>query len=188
MRLPRFLLAGVLLFAAVLLLTALFAQPPFHHAGAVAFAVFTPLWLTVTVVNAALGVFSAGYRPREEALVALPVFGVPALVAGLAWWFAGDRLITSARLPFLLLAGVCLWAAIALLAALMVPSGALHFAAAVFVPLWTMLMIANLLIGVVVADYSVAEELPILFLNLVPPLLPALAAPTLTRRLPTRRS
>ncbi|NMO53651.1 hypothetical protein HH310_20995 [Actinoplanes sp. TBRC 11911] len=195
MRLPRLLLAGVLLFTAVLLLTALFAQPPFRSVGVTAFAVFTPLWLAVAVVNAAMGVYAAGYRPAEESVVLAPVFGVPALIAGLVWWWTWDRwhggpLIGAGRAPAILGAGMALWLAITLLAGLLVPNAtaaaALRVAAVLFVPLWLALTVVNLLIGVFAAGYSAAEEIPVLLLNLLPPVAVAGAAAVAVGRSPRR--
>jgi hypothetical protein len=189
-RLPRLLLAGLLLFTAVLLLTALFAQPPFRSTGVSAFAVFTPLWLALSIVNAAMGVYAAGYRPAEEATVLAPVFGVPALVAGLAWWWTwshwhGGPLIASGRAPAVLGAGLALWLAIALLAGLLVPNAtaasALRVAAVLFAPLWLALTVVNLLIGVIAAGYSTGEEIPVLLLNLLPPVLLSGVAAVLVR-------
>ena len=180
MRLPRLLLAGALLYAAVRLLTGLFAQPPFDQVGAVAAAVFLPLWLTVSVVNAAIGVYSAGYRPREEATVLLPVFGGPALLALVVWWLTSGAPLTHGRTLWILAAGIALWLALAVLGGLLLPRAtravALRFAAAVFLPLWVTLMVVNLLIGVVVAGYGVGEELLVLLLNVAVPAVVAAGA------------
>jgi hypothetical protein len=184
MRLPRFVLAGLLLFAAVFLLTALFAQSPYRWVGATATAIFLPLWLVITIVNAAIGVRSAGYRPVEEAAAAIPVFGLPAVAAGVTWWFSayrwdGGPLVTSGRTPLILAAGIALWLTIALLTGLLSPdsptAGAIRRAAAVFIPLWVALQIVNLLIGVAVG-HPVLEEIPILLLNVAIPALVAVAA------------
>ena len=48
--------------------------------------VFLPLWLIGAGVNLYLGVKTAGYTVREEAPIFLVVFGIPAVVALLAWW------------------------------------------------------------------------------------------------------
>jgi hypothetical protein len=189
-RLPRLLLAGLLLFTAVLLLTALFAQPPFRSTGVTAFAVFTPLWLALSIVNAATGVYAAGYRPAEEATVLAPVFGVPALVGGLVWWWTwshwhGGPLIDTGRAPAILGAGLALWLAIVLLTGLLVPNAtaasALRVAAVLFVPLWFALTVVNLLIGVLAAGHSTGEEIPVLLLSLLPPVLLAGVAAVLAR-------
>ncbi|MCO8269821.1 hypothetical protein M1L60_04350 [Actinoplanes sp. TRM 88003] len=184
MRLPRFLLAGVLLAGSVLLLTELFA---YRASGAVAFSIFTSVWLTLSIVNAGLGVFSAGYRPSEEAAALLPVFGLPAALAGVAWWAWPDGpTLPSPRLFWFLLAGLALWAAIALLAALLIPHAtretALRTAVAIFLPLWLALQVVNLLVGVLIENYSVAEELLILALNFVLTAAMPLAASRLAQR------
>jgi len=172
-RLPRLWLAGALLLVAVFLLTGLFAQPPFDAVGPVATAVFVPLWLTIAVTNAAVGVYSAGYRPQEEAPVLLAVFALPAAVAGVGWWLVSLEPIETARTPVVLLAGVALWLALALLGDLLLPGAtratALGFAAAVFLPVWLALMVVNLLIGVLAAGHGVGEELGFLLLNVLVP-------------------
>ncbi|CAM3810835.1 hypothetical protein KIPE111705_26175 [Kibdelosporangium persicum] len=169
MRLPRFLLAGVLLYVSLFVLVALFTAP----VGAIAAIVFWPLWYAVATVNAAVGVFAAGYKIGEEAAVMAAVFGIPAAVAGVGWlasarWWAGGPLILSGRTAFVLGAGVLLWAAIRVLSGLLTakPSGT---AALVFMPLWFLFCLANLLVGVIVAGYGVGEEIPILLLNFAVP-------------------
>ncbi|WP_250030313.1 hypothetical protein [Paractinoplanes maris] len=184
MRLPRFVVAGILLAGSVLLLTKLFAA---EAPGAVAFGVFTPLWLALSVVNAGIGVFSAGYRPGEEAMVLLPVFGVPALAAGVAWWIWPDGPpLGDVRLLWFIVAGVALWAVIALLAGLLIPHAtketALRTAVAVFLPVWLALQVVNLLIGVFVEDYSVGEELVVLLFTFAVPA----AAPIVASRIVQR--
>ncbi|HWW58119.1 MAG TPA: hypothetical protein VN047_14605 [Sphingopyxis sp.] len=42
---------------------------------------FLPLWLIVSVGNLLVGVLYAGYGWAEEAVIWLPVFGLPAVVA-----------------------------------------------------------------------------------------------------------
>ncbi|WP_433720416.1 hypothetical protein ACQP2Y_35495 [Actinoplanes sp. CA-051413] len=123
-RLPRFLAAGLLLFAATLVLSALLASGP---RGLIAAGVFVPLWYVIAVLNAWLGVVWAGYPVRAEIAVFGLVFGVPAVVAvvvgslyspevggGRIWflWAAGVRsagysvaeelpiLLANAALPF----------------------------------------------------------------------------------------
>jgi hypothetical protein len=190
-RLPRFLLAGVLLLAAVFLLTSLFAQPPFHGVGVTAAAVFLPAWCVISVVNARLGVVSAGYRPAEEALVLLPVFGVPAVLAGLGWLASstvwdGGPVIQTGRAPALFAAGLALWGAILLIAGLLTrtpsPARSAATAAAVLVPLWVLLCLVDLTIGVLAAGYTVAEEIPVFLLNVALPAAVAVAAWGLARR------
>jgi glucose dehydrogenase len=46
-----------------------------------ALPLFLPLWALVSVANMVVGVLYAGYGWAEEALVLIPVFGVPALAA-----------------------------------------------------------------------------------------------------------
>lgn len=169
MRLPRFALAGIVLFAAIFALTALFAGP----VGAIAAIVFWPLWYAITSVNAAVGVFAAGYKAGEEIVAALGVFGIPAAVAGFGWlasslWWDGGPVVHSGRTFVVLGAGLLLWGAVRLLAGLLIarPNGT---AAAVFLPLWLLFCLANLLAGVIVAGYSVAEEIPILLLDFAVP-------------------
>ncbi|WP_127507238.1 hypothetical protein [Actinoplanes solisilvae] len=170
----------------VVLLANLFAHEP---PGAVAFAVFAATWLPVSVINAGMGVFSAGYRASEEATVFLPVFGGPAAVAGAAWAIWPDGLsLGGPRFGWFLVAGLALWGGIALLADLLIPRAArevaLRTAAVVFVPLWFALLVVNLLIGVLVDDYSVGEEVLVFVLNVVVPSGVALAGLRL-RRVPS---
>jgi hypothetical protein len=178
MRLLRYAVAGVLLFGSVLALTALFAQPGFRWAGVVAAAVFVPLWYAITAVNAYLGVTSAGYPVRDEALVFAPTFGLPAVIAGITGWasrqfWGGGPVVHGARPVFVLLAGLALWAAvvvlIGLLAGLPTVSASLGPATMIFGPLWILLCVTELVVGVRAAGYGVAEELPILALNVVVP-------------------
>lgn len=57
-------------------------------AAGIAFAAkcFTPVWLVVASVNRWVGVSHAGYTVRQEALILVPVFAVPAAVAALLAW------------------------------------------------------------------------------------------------------
>jgi len=55
-------------------------------ATAAAALVFIPLWLAAAVANLWLGVARAGYPVRDEAPVFALVFGLPCVVALLAWW------------------------------------------------------------------------------------------------------
>jgi hypothetical protein len=52
----------------------------------VAVKCFLALWLIATLVNMWAGVSKAGYSIRDEAPVALLVFGVPAIASLLIWW------------------------------------------------------------------------------------------------------
>jgi hypothetical protein len=177
MRLPRFLLAGILLFAAILGMSALLLA---DGVGAIAAVIFLPLWYAVAAVNAGIGVFAAGYRAREEAVVMLAVFGIPALLACVVWWASsavwdGGPVVHSGRTPVVLATGVVLWLAILVLAGLLTPK-AIQTAALVFMPLWLLICVGNLLVGVIAAGYGVGEEIPILLLNFVIPAAVALAA------------
>ncbi len=56
---------------------------------ATAATAFIPVWLLVAATNLWVGVHHAGYALREELPILLPVFGVPALAAGvIVWWLA----------------------------------------------------------------------------------------------------
>ena len=58
-------------------------------AGLVAGAkIFLPLWLIGAGVNMWIGVSRAGYSVREELPIFLVVFAIPAVVAGVVWWWA----------------------------------------------------------------------------------------------------
>ncbi|WP_051795514.1 hypothetical protein [Kibdelosporangium aridum] len=169
MRLPRFLLAGILLYVSLFALTALFTAP----VGAIAAILFWPLWYAIATVNAAVGVFAAGYKVSEEATVLLPVFGIPALIAGFGWiasaqWWNDGPVVHSGRTAIVLGAGVVLWLAIRVLSGLLTPKPS-GTAALVFMPLWFFFCVGNLVVGVVVAGYSVGEEIPILLLNFAVP-------------------
>jgi len=48
--------------------------------------IFLPLWLVAAGVNMWLGVSQAGYSVADESPIFLGIFGVPAALAGLAWW------------------------------------------------------------------------------------------------------
>jgi hypothetical protein len=191
MRLLRYAVAGVLLYGSVLALTALFAQPGFRWVGVTAAAIFVPLWYAITAVNAYLGVTSAGYPVRDEALVFVPTFGVPALVAAVIGWASrrywdGGPVVHGGRWVVMLIAGLALWAAIVvligLLAALPTVGAGLGPATMIFAPLWVLLCVADLVVGVRAAGYGVAEELPILLLNAVVPVGVAVLAWRLTAR------
>jgi hypothetical protein len=184
MRLSRFVLAGLLLAGSVLLLTKLLAR---EASGAAAFAVFTSVWLTLAVTNAGMGVFAAGFKPSEEALVLLPVFGVPAAVAGLAWWaWPHGPPLAGARFLWFWAAGLSLWASIALLAGLLIPHAtretALRTAAVVFLPIWLALLVVNLLVAVLSQDYPVTKELAVLLFNAAFPAAMSVVASRLAQR------
>jgi hypothetical protein len=190
-RLPRFLLAGLLLLTAVLLLTGLFAQPSYRWVGVSAAAAFIPLWYAVSVVNTWIGVASAGYPLRAEAPVFVAVFGVPAAVAGALAWASrarwdGGPIVHTGRMPVIVVAGLALWAAIVLLAGLLAqaPSfrGVAGPALVAFAPLWLLICLVNLGIGVTAAGYGVLEETPILLANAALPIAIAFAAYRLAGR------
>jgi len=85
MRTLLFLLAGVLLLAAFLLLGKLFSG---HFAEATRWATFgyIAVWLLVTAANMWVGVSKAGYSAAEELPILLLLFGVPAALAVLLKW------------------------------------------------------------------------------------------------------
>jgi hypothetical protein len=175
MRLVRYAVAGVLLFGSILALTALLAQPGFRWAGIVAVAVFLPLWYAIAAVNAYLGVTSAGYPVRDEALVFLPTFGVPAVLAGVLGWlyWDGGPVAHEGRwvvVLVLFIAGLALWAAmvvlIGLLAGLPTVGAGLGPAFMFFAPLWVLVCVVDL-----VAGDGFWGELAILLLNVVVALL-----------------
>jgi hypothetical protein len=85
MRTALFLLAGVLLLAAALILGRLFSA---NYPGA-AFAAtiaFIALWLVLAGANMWVGVARAGYSVAEELPIFLLIFGLPALAAVLLKW------------------------------------------------------------------------------------------------------
>ena len=54
--------------------------------SAVAMKVFLALWLIATLVNLWVGVSKTGYSVRDESPIALLIFAVPAIVAGVVLW------------------------------------------------------------------------------------------------------
>ncbi|WP_199440268.1 hypothetical protein [Umezawaea beigongshangensis] len=185
MRTSKLVAAGLLLLTAVLLLTALLSQSDHPAVGAVAAAVFLPSWYLVAALDA-----RTADRPVRARVVAFgAVFGVPAAVAAGAWFASaaawdGGPVVHGGRTPLFLAAGLLLWAGVALLTALL-GGGAFSAtgeAAAIFVPLWTLVCVVNAGIGVVVAGYTVLEEIPVLLLNTAVPAGVALAAWRTSRR------
>jgi len=85
MRTALFLLASLLLLAAIQIVAKLFSQnyPAAALWGTVA---FIAVWLVVTVFNMWVGVARAGYSVAEELPILLLLFGVPAAVAILLKW------------------------------------------------------------------------------------------------------
>jgi len=85
MRTALFLVAGILLLAAVLLLGRLFSAN-YPGATAVANMAYVALWLVIAGVNMWVGVAKAGYSVTEELPIFLLIFGLPAAVAILFKW------------------------------------------------------------------------------------------------------
>jgi len=85
MRTALFLIAGILLLSASLLLGRLFSA---NYPGAtfVATIAYVTLWLVIAGVNMWVGVAKAGYSVAEELPIFLLIFGVPAAVAILLKW------------------------------------------------------------------------------------------------------
>jgi hypothetical protein len=85
MRTALFLVASLLLLAAIQIVARLFAQnyPAATLWGTVA---FIAVWLAVTSFNMWVGVARAGYSVAEELPILLLLFGVPAVVAIILKW------------------------------------------------------------------------------------------------------
>jgi hypothetical protein len=85
MRTALFLVAGLLLLAASLLLGRLFST---NYPGATIAATiaFVALWLVIAAVNMWVGVAKAGYSFTEELPIFLLIFGLPAAVAIILKW------------------------------------------------------------------------------------------------------
>jgi len=85
MRIALFLIAGLLLLGAALLLGRLFSS---HYPGAtfVATIAYVALWLIIAGANMWVGVAKAGYSVTEELPIFLLIFGVPAAAAILLKW------------------------------------------------------------------------------------------------------
>jgi hypothetical protein len=85
MRTALFLVAGLLLLGAALLLGKLFST---HFPGAtfVATVAYVAIWLVIASVNMWVGVSKAGYSVSEELPILLLIFSVPAAVAILLKW------------------------------------------------------------------------------------------------------
>jgi len=84
-RTALFLVAGLLLLGAALLLGRLFSS---HYPGAtfVATVAYVALWFIVAGANMWVGVARAGYSVTEELPVFLLIFGLPAAAAILLKW------------------------------------------------------------------------------------------------------
>lgn len=87
------------------------------------------------------------------------------------------------HMAMVMVAGVLLLAVFALFGWLWGASGAgVAFAAKVFVPVWLLVAVANMWVGVTHAGYTVRQELPILLLVFaVPSVVAAVAAWQLSR-------
>lgn len=85
MRTALFLVAGLLLLAACLLLGRLFSAN-YPDATFVATIAFVGLWLVIAGVNMWVGVAKAGYSIAEELPIFLLIFAVPAAVAIVLKW------------------------------------------------------------------------------------------------------
>lgn len=85
MRTVLFLIAGLLLLAAFMVLARLFSSN-YPAASTWASAGFVALWLVIATFNMWVGVAKAGYSVGEELPVLLLVFGVPAAAAQLLKW------------------------------------------------------------------------------------------------------
>jgi hypothetical protein len=83
MRTGFFLLAGVLLMGAALILSKLFSPeiPAARHWG---LGLAVAIWLALTGFNLWVGVSKAGYSVRDELPVFLLLFGLPAAMVWLA--------------------------------------------------------------------------------------------------------
>ena len=85
MRTALFLVAGLLLLAASLLLGRLFST---NYPGATiaATVAYVALWLVIAAVNMWVGVAKAGYSFTEELPIFLLIFALPAAVAIILKW------------------------------------------------------------------------------------------------------
>jgi hypothetical protein len=87
MRTAQFLVAGVLLLAAFLILGRLFSANYPGATGAATIA-YVALWLVIAGANMWIGVAKAGYSVTEELPIFLLIFGLPAAAAvALKWKF-----------------------------------------------------------------------------------------------------
>ena len=81
----KILIAGFVLLGLCLLVGGWLGETS-NTAVSTAIKSFLVLWLIATLGNFWFGVSRAGYTVKDEAPVALLVFGVPAIVAALVWW------------------------------------------------------------------------------------------------------
>jgi hypothetical protein len=85
MRTVLFLVAGLLLMGAFLLLGKLFTGQ-YAESTRVATFTFVAVWFVVAALNMWLGVVSAGYSVSDELPIFLLIFGVPTALAALVKW------------------------------------------------------------------------------------------------------
>jgi hypothetical protein len=85
MRTGLFLLSGLLLLAASLILGKLFSAN-YPGGTTVATALFVVLWFAIALINMWVGVAKAGYSVAEELPILALIFGVPAAVAIITRW------------------------------------------------------------------------------------------------------
>lgn len=85
MRTVLFLVAGLLLMGAFLLLGKLFTGQ-YAKSTQVATFTFVAVWFLVAAVNMWLGVANAGYSASDELPIFLLIFGVPTALAALVKW------------------------------------------------------------------------------------------------------
>jgi hypothetical protein len=85
MRTLLFLLGGLLLLAAFLLLAKLFSVS-FADATRWATVAYIALWLVIAAANMWIGVARAGYSVAEELPIFVLIFGLPTAVALLLKW------------------------------------------------------------------------------------------------------
>lgn len=85
MRTALFLVAGLLLLAASLLLGRLFSAN-YPGATSVATVVYVALWLVIAGANMWVGVARAGYSVTEELPIFLLIFALPAAAAIFLKW------------------------------------------------------------------------------------------------------
>ena len=85
MRTPLFLLVGLLLLAACMLLGRLFSSN-YPGAAYIATIAFVVLWLAISAANMWVGVSKAGYSVGDEFPIFLLIFAVPAAIALFLKW------------------------------------------------------------------------------------------------------
>jgi hypothetical protein len=85
MRTLLFLVAGLMLLVAVLLLGKLFSSS-YPDATRLATIAYLALWLVIAGANMGVGVARAGYSVAEELPIFLLIFGAPAALALFLKW------------------------------------------------------------------------------------------------------